>query len=313
VKVGHDTLGSRPTGCTVIILEGGATAGVTVRGAAPATHETDLLDPAKTVQTVHGISLSGGSTFGLETVSGVLRYLEERKVGFQFGGTRVPIVPGASVFDLHIGDGRIRPDRESGYRAARMATSDPVGEGSLGAGAGATVGKLCGSKRAMKGGVGSAAIVMPDGLIVAALVVVNAFGDVIDPATGEVIAGVRARDGRRLADARAIMRTTGHERGEPGAHNSTIGVVATNARMTKVQASLVATMADDGYARAIWPAHSPVDGDVLFALATGGKPGVPDLITIGSLAADVVAAAVVRAVTQANGLPHLPAVRDLAR
>jgi L-aminopeptidase/D-esterase-like protein len=313
LKVGHDTLPGRPTGCTVVIVERGATAGVAVRGAAPATHETDLLDPQKSSQAIHGVSLSGGSAFGLETVFGVSRYLEERGVGFSFGGSLVPIVPGASIFDLRAGDPRIRPERECGYRAARAATDDPVEEGSVGAGAGATVGKLCGPDRAMKGGVGSAAIVMPDGLIVAALVVVNAFGDIINPETGAVVAGVRTEDGRALADARVIMRTTGYLRGNAGSSHSTIGVVATNARLTKAQASLVASMGDDGYARAIWPVHSPVDGDVLFALATGSQPDAPDLVTIGSLAADVVAVAVIRAVTSASGIPGFPAVRDLTR
>jgi L-aminopeptidase/D-esterase-like protein len=312
VKVGHDTLSARATGCTAILVEGGAVAGVSIRGAAPATHETDLLDPRRSALAIHGIALSGGSAFGLAAAGGLLRFLEERQIGFSFGGSRVPIVPGASIFDLNVGDGRIRPDAECGYRAARAASSDPVLEGSVGAGAGATIGKIRGLGRAMKGGVGSSAIVMPDGLIVAALVVVNAFGDIIDAASGAVVGGVRDVDGRALADARTIMRTTGYQR-IASPHNSTIGAVATNAQLTKAQASLVATMGDDGLARSVWPVHSPVDGDVLFALATGSKPGDPDLVTIGSLAADVVSAAIVRAVTRASGLPDFPAVRDLGR
>ena len=212
IKVGHHTLPQRPTGCTVVLIEAGATAGVDVRGAAPATRDTDLLNPTKMVQQIHGIALSGGSLFGLSSGDGVLRYLEEKDIGIQYAGRHVPIVTGASIFDLGVGDARVRPTADCGYRAAQAATSAPVVEGSVGAGAGATLGKLGGMERAMRSGVGSAAIVMPDGLIVAALVVVNPLGDVIDPATGQVVAGVRTPDGRGFADARVMIRAAGQSR-----------------------------------------------------------------------------------------------------
>ena len=303
IKVGPQTLTERPTGCTAVVIDAGATAGVDVRGAAPATRDTDLLDPAKMVQQIFGISLSGGSLFGLSTADGVLRYLEEKKVGIAYGGRRIPIVPGASIFDLAVGDAGVRPTAECGYRAAQAATTAPVVEGSVGAGAGATLGKFLGMERAMKSGVGSAAITMPDGLIVAALVVANPLGDVIDPATGRVVAGVRAAGGAGFADARVLVRSGTPRAIRSGGGNSTIGVVATNARLTKAQAAYLAQLTDDGYARAIWPIHTLVDGDTVFAVATGTKPGEPDLVSLGALAADVTATAVVRAATQATGLP----------
>jgi L-aminopeptidase/D-esterase-like protein len=312
VKVGHVTLTTRPTGCTVVLVEAGATAGVDVRGAAPATRETDLLRPVNTVQIAHAIVLSGGSAFGLDSASGVMRYLEEKQIGFAFGRAHVPIVPAAALFDLGIGDARIRPDAECGYRAAKSATDAPVAEGSVGAGAGATIGKAAGMRRAMKGGIGSAAIVMPDGLIVSALVAVNAMGDVIDPATGQIVAGVRTADGHSFADARTLLRS-GAVRFTAAGQNTTLGVVATNARLTKTDATRVAQLAHDGYARAISPAHTPVDGDTIFALATGTAPGSADVGLIGALAAEAMADAIVRAVTQAAGLPNVPAVRDLRK
>lgn len=308
IKVGHYTLAERPTGCTVVLVEAGATAGIEVRGAAPATRDTDLLRPEKMVQKIYGIALSGGSLFGLSSADGVLRFLEEKKIGIAYGGMRIPVVPGASIFDLGVGDARIRPTADCGYRAAQDAAATPVAEGSVGAGAGATLGKFSGMSRAMKSGVGSAAITMPDGLMVAALVVANPLGDVIDADTGKVIAGVRNADGRGLADARRLFRSDAH-RAEAG-NNSTIGVVATNAQLTKAQATYLAQLTDDGYARAIWPIHTLVDGDTVFALATGSKAGDVDMIRLGALAADVMAAAVVRAATQASSLPGLPAVHD---
>jgi L-aminopeptidase/D-esterase-like protein len=309
IKVGHYTLTERPTGCTVVLIEAGATAGVDVRGAAPATRDTDLLNPTKMVEQIFGVALSGGSTFGLSSGDGVLRYLEDKNIGVPYAGRHIPIVPGASIFDLSVGDARIRPTADCGYRAAQAATSAPVAEGSIGAGAGATLGKIAGMERAMKSGVGTAAIEMPNGLIVAALVIANPLGDVIDPANGRIVAGARSADGRGFADARRIVRT-GAPRGR-FADNSTIGIVATNARLTKAQASYLAQMTDDGYARAIWPIHTIVDGDTVFAIATGTRAGEPDMIALGSLAADVMATAVVRAATEATGLPNFPAVRDL--
>jgi len=309
IKVGHYTLTLRPTGCTVVLVEAGATAGVDVRGAAPATRDTDLLRPEKMVQQIHGIALSGGSLFGLSTVDGVLQFLSGKKIGLAFGGMRIPVVSGASIFDLGVGDAAVRPNGDCGRLAAVAASDAPVPEGSVGAGAGATLGKIAGMGRAMKSGVGSAALTLPDGLIVAALVVANPLGDVIDPDTGKVIAGVRTPDGQGLADARVLLRS-----GAPIArtgNNSTIGVIATNARLTKAQATHLAQMGDDGYARAIWPIHTDADGDAVFALATGTMTGDVDMIRLGALAADVMATAVQRAATQATGLPGLPAVRDL--
>lgn len=311
ITVGHHTLTERPTGCTVVLAGTGAVGGVDVRGSAPGTRETDLLNPLNLVDQVHAIVLAGGSAFGLDAASGVMRYLDERKIGFPTPYGVVPIVPAAILFDLGVGDARVRPTADCGYAAAMAATDGPVTQGSVGAGAGATVGKLLGMGRAMKGGIGSAAIRLPDGLIVAALVAVNAFGDIVDPATGRVVAGVRTPDGKGLADARALIRT-GAPQKNPIGQNTTIGVIATNARLTKTQATKVAQMAHDGLARAIAPVHSMADGDTLFALATGRWTQPADVNIIGALAADVVAEAVLNAVARAKGLPGLPAVRDLA-
>ncbi len=327
IRVGHHTLSERPTGCTVIVPEHGAVAGVDVRGWAPGTRETALLAPVNTNQQIHAIVLSGGSAFGLDAASGVMRYLDERNVGLKIGANgaiNVPIVPGAVLIDLWVGGKpQIRPTADCGYQAALAASADPVAEGNVGAGAGATVGKFAGRDRAMKGGLGSAAITLPNGIVIAALVAVNAFGDVIDPATGKVIAGVRTPDGAGLADARTLLRSgwtraaapaTSGGAGAGEGENTTLGVVATNARLTKAAATKVAQMAHDGYARTIAPIHTPVDGDTIFALATGDLPGdVPndEVGRIGALAADVMAEAIVRAARQATSLPGIPAARDL--
>jgi len=317
LKVGHFTLSQRPTGCTVILAESGAIGGVDVRGSAPGTRETDLLNPVNTVERVHAIVLAGGSAFGLDAASGVMRYLDERGIGFKVVShgipVTVPIVPAAVLIDLGVGGNpKVRPDAECGYQAAVAATDAPVTEGSVGAGAGATVGKLAGYQRAMKGGLGTAALHMPDGLVVAAIVAVNALGDVIDPDTGAVVAGVRTPDGRGLADARVLLHD---ERTAPGplGGNTTIGVVATNRALTKIQATKIAQMAQDGLARAIYPVHTPADGDTIFALSTGVDTGPVDVGRIGALAADVMAEAILRAVKQATGLPGYPAVRDFGR
>jgi L-aminopeptidase/D-esterase-like protein len=310
VKIGHYTLTERPTGCTVVLVEAGAVGGVDVRGSSPGTRETDLLNPVNKIEQVHAVVLSGGSAFGLDTASGVMRYLEEKGVGFDVRVAKVPIVPAAILFDLGVGDPKIRPSADCGYRAAAAANTEPVSEGNVGAGAGATVGKLAGPERAMKGGIGTAAITLPDGLTVAALVAVNAVGDIIDPSTGKVIAGVRTEDGKGLADARALIRAGILQKARTG-QNTTIGVVATNARLTKVQVTKVAQMAHDGFARAIAPAHTPFDGDTIFALATGTHQGAVDLLTVGALAADVMAEAIVRAARETTGIPGYPAARDL--
>jgi L-aminopeptidase/D-esterase-like protein len=309
IKVGHFTLTERPTGCTVILAEAGAVAGVNVRGAAPATRETDVLNPVNLVQIAHAIVLSGGSAFGLDAASGVMRYLEEKKVGFAFGRAHVPIVPAAALFDLGVGDGMIRPTADCGYKAAQGASEAAVAEGNVGAGAGATVGKAGGMGRAMKGGIGTASITMPDGLIVSALVATNGMGDVIDPDNGRVIAGTLAADRKSFADARKLLRS-GAIKFRSG-ENTTLGVIATNAVLTKTQATRVAEMAHDGFARAIVPSHTPVDGDTIFTLATGSKPGVADDGLIGVLAADAMAQAIVRSVRQATSIEGFPAARDI--
>jgi len=309
VKVGHFTLSERPTGCTAIILKDGTTGGVDVRGGAPGTRETDVLNPVNNVQIVNGISLSGGSAYGLDTASGVMRWLEEHKLGYPVGSAGiVPIVPAAILFDLPFGGKpTIRPNAECGYKAASAASSDAVQEGNVGAGAGATVGKTGG--RPMKAGVGSSAIRLPNGLVVAALVAVNAAGDIIDPATGQVIAGTRTAD-NKLADARKLLREGGGRSGRAG-ENTTIGVVATNAKLTKVQAQKMAQMAHDGYARAISPVHTPGDGDTIFSVATGTWSGEANYGQVGALAAEAMADAIVRAATQAASSQGVPSASEL--
>ncbi len=316
IKVGHDTLTARPTGCTVILAKDGTTGSVDVRGGAPGTRETDLLNPVNDVQIVNAIVLAGGSAYGLDAASGVVKWLDERHIGYPVGSAGVvPIVPSAILIDLWFGgDPKIRPGPECGYRAAGAASEAPVQEGNVGAGAGATVGKTGGvtargNGGPMKAGIGSAAIKLPSGLVVAAIVAVNAVGDIIDPATGQVIAGVRGPDGK-LADARKRLRDGTGREGRAG-ENTTIGVVATNARLTKVQAQKVAQMAQDGYARAISPTHTPADGDTIFSLATGTWDGQANYGTIGALAAEAMADAVVRAAVKATSSNGLPSSRDL--
>jgi L-aminopeptidase/D-esterase-like protein len=309
IKVGHFTLAERPTGCTAIILKEGTTGSVDVRGGAPGTRETDVLNPVNNVQIVSGISLSGGSAYGLDTATGVMRWLEEHKLGYPVGAAGiVPIVPAAILFDLPFGGKpSIRPTADCGYKAASAATAEPVPEGNVGAGAGATVGKTGG--RPMKAGVGSSAIRLPNGLVVAALVAVNAAGDIIDPSTGQVIAGTRSAD-NKLADARKLLRAGGGRAGRAG-ENTTIGVVATNAKLTKVQALKMAQMAHDGYARAISPVHTPGDGDTIFSLSTGTWSGEANYGQVGALAAEAMADAIVRAATQATSSQGVPSAAEL--
>ena len=314
LRVGHHTLKERPTGCTVVLAEAGVVAGVDVRGSAPGTREIGLLDPVHTVDRVHAVVLSGGSAFGLDAASGAVRYLEERGIGFDVRIAKVPIVPAAILFDLSVG-GRpdIRPGPECGYQAARRAVSGPIASGSVGAGAGATVGKMQGMSRAVKGGIGSASIRLPNGLIVAALVAVNAVGDVVDPANGEIVAGIRGESGAGFADVRKLLRSGALSRSgpSPAFEATTIGVVATNAALSKTQATKVAQMAHDGLARAIVPAHTPSDGDILFALATGGLQGEPELGLVGALAAEAVSDAILDAVRAATGVEGVPSITEI--
>lgn len=315
IKVGHVTRTERLTGCTVILAEAGAVGGVDVRGSAPGTIETDLLNPVNLVQHVHAVFLSGGSAFGLEVATGVRQYLYERKIGFETRAGKVPIVPGAILFDLGVGNRPdIWPTADCGYRAATAAATGSVEEGNVGAGAGATIGKTGGGGGAMKGGLGTASISVPSGadtLVVGAIVAVNAVGDVIDPRNGKLVAGVRTPDGKDLADARTLLRSGAPPAIRPG-QNTTIGVIATNARLSKMQATKVAQMAHDGYARAIYPAHTMGDGDAIFALATGEIDN-GDVSRIGSLAADAMVEAILRGVQQARGIPGYPAARDIQR
>jgi L-aminopeptidase/D-esterase-like protein len=314
IKVGHHTLTERPTGCTVILVDGdGAAGGVSQRGGAPGTRETDLLDPSNMVDKVNAVVLSGGSAFGLDAATGTVKWLEEHNIGWPTGVARVPIVPAAILFDLPVGgQPKIRPTADCGYRAAGAASNAPVAEGTIGAGAGATVGKSGGGGRSMKAGVGSYSITLPNGLSVGAIVAVNAVGDIIDPDTGKIVAGVRNPDGT-FADARKILRSG--QTGQPprAGENTTIGLVATNARLTKTQAQRMALMADDGFARAIFPSHTMGDGDTVFSLATAQWNGEVNMTQIGALAADVMARAIVRAATEATGLPNIPSARELKK
>ncbi len=312
LKVGHHTDARRPTGCTVILCEQGVVAGVDVRGAAPGTRETDLLDPGNLVERVHAIVLAGGSAFGLDAAGGVMRWLEEHGHGFVVGPVRVPIVPAAVLFDLFWGDARIRPDAASGYAACSAASAEAPARGSVGAGAGAAVGKMFGIAHAMKGGIGSASVQV-QGVTVAGLVAVNAAGDVIDPATACVIAGARGADGRTPRRITASLLGGALPASAMAGANTTIGVVATDALLTKAQAQRLAMASHDGLARSIDPVHTPSDGDTMFALATGTCGLALPLGVLGALAAEVTARAVLDAVRSATGLPAfgLPSAGDL--
>src|SRR3990172_1942935 len=323
IEVGHAQDEEALTGCTVILCRKGAVAGVDVRGGAPGTRETDLLNPINLVEKVHGIVLAGGSAFGLDAASGVMRYLEEKKIGFKAGAARVPIVPSAILYDLNLGRADVRPDSAMGALAAASArdltSSEPPSEGNVGAGTGASVGKMFGMKLAMKSGLGTASMDIGGGVIVGAIVAVNAFGDVVDPKSGEIIAGLRSgkvgplRIGKKdsFADTLAMMKTP-IGRGILGFSsraNTVIGIVATNAKLTKAQATKVAQMAQDGIARTIRPAHTMLDGDVIFALSTGTKKA--DVSTVGAFAAEAMAQAILRAVKMAKAAGGLPGLSNM--
>ena len=310
IKVGHAANLEALTGCTVVLCEEGAVGGVDQRGGAPGTRETDALYPMHLVQKAHAVVLSGGSAFGLEAATGVVRYLEERGIGFDTRVAKVPIVPAAILFDLSLGDSRVRPDAAMGYAACQAASDGPVTEGNVGAGTGATVGKILGLGRAMKSGLGTASINLGGGLLIGAIVAVNAFGDVVDPRTGEILAGARALRGDGFADTLVVMKSLIGKAilRFAGQGNTVIGVVATNARLSKEEANIVARMAHDGLARAVRPAHTMLDGDTIFALATGKKKA--DVNIVGAYAAEAMAMAIVRAVKAAESAGGLPAWRD---
>lgn len=314
IEVGHFTDTRRPTGCTVVMAREGAVGGVDVRGAAPGTRETDLLAPGNSVDKVHAIMLAGGSAWGLEAATGAVRWLEERNVGLDIGVARIPLVPSAVLFDVLVGDASIRPDAAAGYAACAAASARRPAEGNFGAGTGAAVGKIFGIARAMKGGIGTASVTV-DGVTVGAVVACNALGDVVDPETGAVIAGARTANGRKLMDTRrALLRGVPPQPILRGT-NTTIGVVATDALLTKVQAHRLAQVSHDGLARAINPVHTPSDGDTMFALATGRATKSPGMFVLSTMAAEVTAIAIVRAIRAAQGVRvgglHLPCVADL--
>jgi L-aminopeptidase/D-esterase-like protein len=309
ICVGHASDEVALTGVTVVLCDRPATCAVELRGGANDVIGLDYLDPRHLVETVHGVVLGGGSRFGGESIWGVLRYLEERGVGFRAGAAVVPHVPGAFLFDLGVGDGRVRPTREMGYAAAAAARRSEVAEGSVGAGTGATVGKLFGSARAMRGGLGTASRRAGDA-VVGALVAVNALGDVRDPEGGALIAGTReSAASLALSDSAVLLRSAQTLDRFAAPEHTTIGVVATDARLTKPQAAKVASLAMLGFARALSPPHTAFDGDTLFVLSVGDVSA--DLTRLGLAAADAVAHAIVRGVRAATSLPGLPAARAL--
>ena len=309
IQVGHAQDEQALTGCTVILCKAGAVGGVDQRGGAPGTRETDLLRPMHMVDKVHAVLLSGGSAFGLDAASGVVRYLEERGIGFDAGVARVPIVPAAVLFDLDIGRADVRPDAAMGYQACLNAGAAPPAEGNAGAGMGARVGNVLGIGQAMKAGIGTAGMEIAAGLIVGAIVAVNAFGDVVDPDSGKIIAGARSPQGG-LAGTLAVLRMlAGQVAGGFARSNTVIGVVATNARLTKEGANKAAQMAHDGMARAIRPAHTMFDGDTIFSLATGEVEA--DASVIGAFAAEALAQAIVRAVRAARPAAGFPAASTI--
>jgi L-aminopeptidase/D-esterase-like protein len=320
IEVGHAQNMNALTGVSVLLCRKGAVGGVDQRGGAPGTKETDLLNPVNMIEKIHAICLCGGSAFGLDAASGVMKYLEERKIGYNVGVTFVPIVPAAVIFDLSLGDPMVRPDAAMGYEAATNASVDETRMGNIGVGTGASIGKLFGNQGAMKGGVGTASMEIGGGIIVGALVAVNAFGDVIDPSSGNILAGTRSvgvgpvhlgSDGY-YADTLATLKTF------PGRFianlatrsNTVIGVVATNAKFDKAGITKIAQMAHDGLARAIRPAHTMLDGDTIFAVSTGSKSA--DISTVGAFAAEVFQAACVNAVMNAESAGGLPGLKKPA-
>ena len=306
LKVGQVQDENGLTGCTVVICEDGAVCGVDVRGSAPGTRETDLLDPINLIQKVHAVVLSGGSAFGLESTCGGSKYLEEKNIGFDVGVAKVPIVVGAVLFDLAAGDPKCRPDKEMGYRACEIASDEFLKQGNYGAGCGATVGKIKGPEYAMKGGIGSYSIKLDNGLVVSALIAVNAFGDVYED--GEIIAGVLNSSKTRILSSYELMKQ-GVSKGGFSIDNTTIGIVATNAKLDKAGCKKVSQMAHDGYAKAIFPIHTSHDGDTIFTMATGEVE--TDITLLGSLAVEVVEKSIINAIKNANGVKNILSYKDM--
>lgn len=306
IKVGQIEDIEGLTGCTVVICEEGAVCGVDVRGSAPGTRETDLLDPINMVQKVHAVVLSGGSAFGLESTCGVSRYLEEHNIGFDVGVAKVPIVAGAVLFDLVVGDPKSRPDIEMGYKACEVANDKELKQGNFGAGCGATVGKVKGAEYCMKGGIGSYSIKLDNGLIVAALVAVNAFGDVYE--NGKVIAGVLNNEKSKVLNTYDLMKN-GVNSGGFNIDNTTIGIVATNAKLTKAECKKISQMSHNGYAKAIFPIHTPHDGDTIFTISTGEVES--DVTLLGSIATEVVEKSIINAIKNAKSIDNIPSYEEI--
>lgn len=306
IKVGQVQQMEGLTGCSVIICEEGAVCGVDVRGSAPGTRETDLLDPINMIQKVHAVVLSGGSAFGLEATCGVSKYLEENGIGFDVGVAKVPIVTGAVLFDLGVGDPKCRPNIDMGYEACKVASSTNLEQGNFGAGCGATVGKIKGSNFCTKGGIGSYSIKLDNGLVVAALIAVNAFGDVYEE--GKVIAGVLNYSKDEFLNTYDLMKQ-GVNKGGFNIDNTTIGVVATNAKLDKAQCKKVSQMAHNGYAKTIFPIHTPHDGDTIFTLATGEIE--TDVTLLGSLATEVVEKSIINAIKNAKSINNIPSYNEI--
>lgn len=311
IEVGHYTDKAAATGCTVVICRNGAVAAVDVRGGAPGSRETELLRPGNLVERAHAVLISGGSSFGLDAAAGVMRYLEEQGVGFKLGQSTIPIVPAAILFDLNLITGLVRPGPDEGFQACLASSSGAVDEGSVGAGTGATVGKLLGMERATKGGIGTASLQLPDGTMVGALVAVNAYGGVIDHCTGEIVAGPRKDDATGFHDSVELLLKHDKESPHSASLNTTIAVVATDATLTKDQAQYLARVSHDGLALTIRPCHTIRDGDTVFALATGATSITPDLTQLGAAAVEVLARSVLRAIEMSEGLGGVPSAKDV--
>ena len=310
IKVGQAQNEKALTGCTVIICEDGATCGVDVRGGGPGTRETDLLNPVNMIQKVHAVVLSGGSAFGLESTCGVSEYLEEQNIGFDVGVAKVPIVVGAVLFDLGAGDAKVRPDKKMGYEACVNASSEKLQQGNYGAGCGATVGKIKGMEYAMKGGIGSSSIKLPNGLVVSAMVAVNAFGDVYE--SGQVIAGVLNDEKTKVDNSYELMKE-GVSKGGFSIDNTTIGVVVTNAKLDKAGCTKISQMAHNGYAKTIFPIHTPHDGDTIFTMATGEVEIGADITLLGSLATEVIEKSILNAIKNAKSINKIVSYGELVK
>lgn len=306
LKVGQVEDKKGLTGCSVVICEEGAVCGVDVRGAAPGTRETDLLDPINMIERVHAVVLSGGSAFGLESTCGVSKYLEEQGIGFDVGVAKVPIVVGAVLFDLVVGSPKCRPNIEMGYKACIEANNKELKQGNYGAGCGATVGKIKGVEHCTKGGIGSYSIKLDNGLVVAALVAVNAFGDVYE--NGKVIAGVLNDNKDGYLNTYELMKK-GINKGGFNIDNTTIGIIATNAKLSKAQCKKISQMSHNGYAKAIFPIHTPHDGDTIFTMATGEIES--DVTLLGSLATEVMEKSIINAIKNSDSVDNIPSYKDI--